>query len=190
MIRENPFQEVSLVRVPRVVPAYLTLEESRTLIEAVKIPMLRAFYLFLSQTGARLGEGIGLQWDCVDMQRKVVSITQSKTGMTRLIPISDSLLACLYGLPRRSGYVFSKEDGSPYHKTFVQHHFKRVAKSMGLDSRLHPHSLRHSFASNLVKKNVSIFTVSQLLGHSSIQTSMIVAHLQTSELHEVVNTLV
>ena len=189
VIRENPFSEVSLVRVPKSVPAYLTLEESRKLIEAVKLPMLKVFYLFLSQTGARIGEAIGLEWKCVDMERKVVSITHSKTGATRVIPISDILFSSLQSLPHRSVYVFTKEDGTPYHKNFVQHHFKRVVKSMGLDGRLHPHSLRHSFASNLVKKNVSLFTVSQLLGHSSIQTSMIYAHLQTSELHEVVNKL-
>ena len=77
VISDNPFSEVSLVRVPKVIPAYLTLEQSRILIQAVKIPMLKVFYLFLSQTGARIGEAIGLEWKCVDMERKVVSITQS-----------------------------------------------------------------------------------------------------------------
>ena len=87
VIRDNSFSDVSLVRVPKIIPAYMTLEQCRTLTEAVKIPILEVFYLFLFQTGAKRGEAIELEWKCVDIERPVVSLTKSNfTLRTPVLP--------------------------------------------------------------------------------------------------------
>lgn len=189
IISQCPFKEVSLVRVPMTTPAYMSIEQIDKLLSTVSNPTLKAFFLFLSQTGCRLSEGLGLSWNSLDLNRKVVSLTQTKTGAIRVLPLTTSLYTCLSNLPHKSEFVFCRENGEPYHKRFLQECFKRLVNRLGFDSRLHIHSLRHSFASNLVRKNVSLYTVSQLLGHSDLKTTQIYAHLATSELHSIVELL-
>lgn len=86
-------------------------------------------------------------------------------------------------------YVFAKSNGDPFTGDHFSKRFKRACKAAGIDKSIHFHSLRHSFASNLVQKGVSLYTIKELLGHSSITTTEIYSHLNMDSLKEAIETL-
>ncbi len=86
-------------------------------------------------------------------------------------------------------FVFCKKDGSKYCGNYVSRKFKDACKAAGMDATIHFHSLRHSFASNLVQKGVPLYTIKELLGHSSISTTEIYSHLNMETLREAVKKL-
>jgi len=92
-------------------------------------------------------------------------------------------------LSMTNGFVFCKKDGSKYCGNYVSRQFKNVCKTAGMDQSIHFHSLRHSFASNLVQKGVPLYTIKELLGHSSISTTEIYSHLNMDSLREAIKKL-
>jgi integrase/recombinase XerD len=83
-----------------------------------------------------------------------------------------------------NGFVFAKPNGFAYHEDVPTKAFKRACRKVGVDEKIHFHSLRHSFASFLVQKKVALYDVQKLLGHSSITTTEIYAHLNNDALKE------
>ena len=86
-------------------------------------------------------------------------------------------------------YVFSKRNGERFTGDHFSRRFKIVCKAAGLDNSIHFHSLRHSFASNLVQHGVPLYTIKELLGHSSISTTEIYSHLNMETLRKAVGKL-
>lgn len=86
-------------------------------------------------------------------------------------------------------FVFCKSNGVRYTDDHYSKGFKNACKTAGMDSAIHFHSLRHSFASNLVQKGVPLYTIKELLGHSSISTTEIYTHLNMESLREAVEKL-
>ena len=83
-------------------------------------------------------------------------------------------------------YVFCKENGFKYSKDYVSKKFKEACRKANIDKSIHFHSLRHSFASYLVQQGVSLPTIKDLLGHTSITTTEIYSHLDLTSLKEAV----
>ena len=86
-------------------------------------------------------------------------------------------------------FVFCKKDGSKYCGNYVSRKFKNACIAVGMNEAIHFHSLRHSFASNLVQKGVPLYTIKELLGHSSISTTEIYSHLNMDSLREAIKKL-
>lgn len=88
-----------------------------------------------------------------------------------------------------TGYVFCKENGFPYSGDYVSKMFKKACIDAGIRDSIHFHSLRHSFASNLVQRGVPLYVIKELLGHSSIAVTEIYSHLNMDSLREAVAVL-
>ncbi len=86
-------------------------------------------------------------------------------------------------------YVFSKSDRKKYSKDYFSKRFKCACIKAGANKSVHFHSLRHSFASNLAQKGVSLYIIKELLGHASISTTEIYSHLNMNSLREAVEKL-
>jgi integrase/recombinase XerD len=189
----SPFTRAKLLRVPQSPPAFLNRVEQLRFLGIVEDPVLRSLFEFLFNTGLRIGEALSLRWDNVDLARRQVSVVNfggfsTKTRTNRVVPLNDHAWAAL---PARgkSAFVFSRK-GKPLTPDYASHEFKFYVRHGGFPEELHLHSTRHSFASNLVTMNVSLFMVGNLLGHSNpSQTTRLYAHLATSELHNVVALL-
>jgi len=97
------------------------------------------------------------------------------------------LLECMTA---KEGLLFPGDRGGLSNGDFMAKRFKEAIRACGLDPRLHFHSLRHTFASLLVKDGVSLYHVQKLLGHSSPRVTEIYAHLGGSELLGSVERLV
>jgi integrase len=147
--------------------------------------------LFAAMTGARRGEILNLTWDDVNLKERLVTIHSSvnyrvKGGKVRVVPLNETVARLLDSMPDKRGLVFKGVRGETANGNHVGRRFRCAARELGFDRKLHFHSLRHSFASLLVQKGVSLYHVQKLLGHSSTRVTEVYAHLQNTKMHDVV----
>ena len=137
-------------------------------------------------TGCRRGEIMSLKWEEVDFADRCLRLNDSKTGK-RTIPLNESAIKVLQNIQKQvdNPYVCCGTK-SGTHLSDLQSTWQSIRKQAGIpDVRIH--DLRHSFASFMIKSGLSIFEVSKLLGHSSINTTMRYAHLADRELVNITN---
>ena len=194
LIHESPCTSVKDIRVVDQTRAFLSSEELSRILEKLKDSFLHDVVLFAAMTGMRRGEIVNLSWNDVDMERKLIVVRssssyQTKSGKIRTIPMNSTVLGLLACRSHSAEYVFTGKRGEKLNGNFVRGKLKAAVKDCGLDPRLHFHSLRHTFASLLVQRGISLYHVQKLLGHSSPRVTEIYAHLGGSELMESVEKL-
>jgi len=165
-------------------------------------------------TGMRLNEIVSLKWKNVDLNNKIITVGDeeftTKGREQRFIPICDEAMEVLFRREKavvssqnkspnvlvhhlcvdgNSNYVFCKSKGVKFTGDYFSKRFKSACLKAGIDKSIHFHSLRHSFASNLVQKGVSLYKIKELLGHSSISTTEIYSHLNLDSLRDAIKTL-
>lgn len=138
----------------------------------------------LALTGARKREVLDLSWNCVTVDRNYFTVPKSKNGSPRKVFLNETSKAILQDLRENSDltnpFVFpNPHTGKPY--TCI-HHAWEIARTKAGFPQLRIHDLRHSFASSLVNKGVTIYDVQHLLGHQSIKTTQRYAHLNDQKL--------
>lgn len=193
----NPFLKIKLPKRQNLHPFFIDRMDLGLVIDASKNKMLAAIYLFAFLTGCRLSEVTNIKWEDLDLDRNLITVgTQdftTKSREQRIIPICENLNRYLKEMfvdwKNLTGFLFVKENNYPYSSDYVSKQFKKSVRLAGLDERIHFHTLRHSFASQLVQKQVPIYTVQKLLGHSSVTTTEIYAHIDTNELKNAINKL-
>lgn len=187
-IEENPWKRVKQLRVPeKDVPQFLEVEDIQRLREAMEGHPIQDLVEFYLLTGARLREGISLMGEDVDLKRGVVHLRGRNTKSKRnrmipfgLLPTLRKLLEAQKPMPGQPVFQSTKIPGHPWDASYVQHTISRMLDKIGCPWAT-THTLRHTFASQLVMKGVEMYTVSRLLGHSSITvTEQHYAHLAPS----------
>jgi len=146
---------------------------------------------FALETGLRLNEQFKARWDCVDLERGILTIPLSKSGRTRHVVLSEAAKAILRGLSSwmHSAYVFPspKNPGQPMQgRHFVVKVYEPALVRAKIEGATW-HTLRHTFASRAVMAGVDIRTVQELMGHSTVTMTMRYAHLSPAHLREAVN---
>ena len=154
---------------------------------------LQKLFSFAYYTGCRLGEIVNLRWKHIDLNRKQLTVgdddLHTKNKRTRTIPICEFLYSKL-GKPGflddSDRYVFAKSNGFPFNRDYVSRTFKKIVRKASLSEKVHFHTLRHSFASNLALKGVPLIVIKELLGHSSIVTTQIYSHSDLDSLQKAI----
>jgi len=172
----NPTRSAD-VREPEGRVRWITTEEAERLI-ACASPVVADFIKIGLYTGMRSGEILGLTWDRVDFERSTIRLesVHTKTKRSRTIPLHPTAKAGLKSCKKRwpeSAYVFVIDS--------VKKGFAGACKRAGI-SDFHPHDLRHTCASWLVQKGVSLYEVRDILGHSSIKLTERYSHLAPENL--------
>jgi site-specific recombinase XerD len=185
------WETLQSLRIPkqRTLPDVLTPDEVRELIGAVRTVHNRTYLWTVYSCGLRLTEGLHLQVGDIDGKRKMVHVHRGKGAKDRYVILPSITLTRLreywstHRHPRllfpavgRSGKQAAQANG-PMGRASVQGALKRVVQQVGIRKSVTMHTLRHSYASHLIEAGVSVRRVQQLLGHSSLQTTMIYLHL-------------
>src|SRR4029077_9656408 len=115
-------------------------------------------------------------------------IRRGKGQKERFVPISPRILELLRAYWRghqpTTDLFPGLKPGTPLHDGTVQRLCKRTAKNAGLTKRVHPHTLRHSFATHLLEAGVDLLSVQKLLGHSHFNTTATYLHISQKRLAE------
>jgi len=179
------------VRIPkqRTLPDVLTSDEVQRLIATVRTVHNRTYLWTVYSCGLRLNEGLHLEVGDIDGQRMMVHVHRGKGAKDRFVILPTTTLAQLrayWKTHRHPRWLFpalgrSRKEApnatQPMGKASVQGAMRRVVEQVGIRKAISVHSLRHSYASHLIEAGVSIRRVQQLLGHSSLQTTMVYLHL-------------
>lgn len=199
-LTENPFSKVKLPRSTKTFPIFISESELERILSNLKHSSLKDLFTLAFFTGMRLAEITNLRWSAVDMTTRAITVRNSKQFTTknkkeRIIPINQKLLSVLSNrIPKivsinNDEHIFQRIKGTKFNEDYVSKEFKKAVRAAELDDRIHFHTLRHSFASNLVQRGASIYVVKELLGHEDISTTQIYSHLQTENLTKAVDLL-
>ena len=177
-IREKP--KIPMGKESRKERRYLTHEEEETILSQLKGTREWGLAVVAADTGLRLSELLNLRWRSV--RNDFVTVEKSKNGSPRTIPIPSRSRGVIAGIPRDKAGPFAGMD-----RFETSRRFKRAVVRSGIaDDAVVFHSLRHTCASRLVMMGVDVMRVRQWMGHKSIATTMIYAHLAPDSLSDVV----
>jgi integrase/recombinase XerD len=166
-------------------PVVLSQKECRLLFKSGRILKHRMLLSFIYSAGLRNQELRNLKFSDVDFDRKTIHIRQTKYDKDRYVPLSDKIII---GLKKYIAayhpkiYVFNgRKVGSPLSAMAVQWAMRETVKRAGIIKEATVHTLRHSYATHLLEMGLDIDTVSKLLGHQSIVTTLIYLHVARLE---------
>lgn len=195
VIRKNPCRKIRVLPEKRTEQRVLSRAEHEKLRSMTsskeELPALLSLY-----TGMRLGEVCALKWEDIDWERRTITVRRTAQRMAqtkshaggktllmigtpkssrshRVLPVPEFLLERLHGMLEKedaTGYVFGTQAHVAEPRT-LQRRFKRFMEKLGI-AGAHFHTLRHSFATRLLELGVDIKTVSTLLGHGSVKTTL------------------
>ncbi len=185
-ISENPCNGIPEVRTPRGLIRFLESEEVVRLLSAAEGTHLYPLIATAIHTGLRHKELVFLEWEDIEWKRNLIYLrNKPDRGMTlksyqeRTVPLRKQLRDILLPRARDKGWCFLNAKGKQY-TSRLEHNFNKIRDAAGIvDCTIK--TLRDTFASHLVMAGVSIFKVSQWLGHASIKTTMIYPHLSPQD---------
>ena len=185
-ITETPYPKRA-VRLPTI----LSQEEVTRLIDAAHPPLHRTLLMTLYATGLRRAELAHLKVSDVDSQRMVIHVQGGKGRKDRDVLLSPKLLDELERhshrlRPRSSLWLFPGRhvltSDRPITSKVIYHACKQAARRAALSKKVHPHTLRHCFATHLLEAGADLRTIQRLLGHSSLEETAKYLHLSQRHL--------
>ncbi|GAB4167805.1 MAG: tyrosine recombinase XerC [Wenzhouxiangellaceae bacterium] len=195
-IRANPCDGLKAPRSRRRLPATLDPDQVRQLLEIEGEDPLdlrdRALLELCYSSGLRVSELAAARWRQIDMDQGMMRVI-GKGNKERLVPVGRYALRalrqwreCARRLPAGDDdFVFTGLNGRPLSVRAIQKRIALRARLQGLDVPVHPHQLRHSFASHLLESSGDLRAVQELLGHANLSTTQIYTHLDFQHLAEV-----
>jgi integrase/recombinase XerD len=187
----NPAAELDLPRRTRRLPRALSLSEAERLIEAAAGTTPRslrdhALVELLYGAGLRVSEAVGLDKTGVDLDQRLVR-TVGKGGKERVVPVGRKAVDALQrylarGRPyldrRHRPELFLNAQGGPLTRAGAFLILRKLAEKAGLEpERVHPHLLRHSFATHLLEGGADLRSVQEMLGHADLATTELYTHV-------------
>jgi site-specific recombinase XerD len=173
--------EIHYQRAPQRVPVTLTAEEVSRLLAAVPNLRERTAMEIAYAAGLRLGEVLRLQLSDIDSSRMILRVEQGKGKKDRNVMLGPALLETLRAYWKRYKprvWLFPGKDPSrPLHPTLIQRAFMQAKREARIAKPVSFHSLRHSFATQLLESGVNVRTIQALLGHRSLGTTQRYTHV-------------
>lgn len=197
--RDLNFDDLPLLRTPKKLPVVLSPDEVTSLIEAAPNLLYRTLLMLLYATGLRRAEAANLKVSDIDSSRMLIHVHQGKGSRDRELPLTPKMLDALRGYWRATKikprvYLFPSRQGSiaeqrPISDKTVWHACHEAALRAGIVKRIGPHTLRHSFATNMLEAGADLRTIQLLLGHRHLKDTALYLHLSRRHLSAAANPL-
>lgn len=199
VIQHDPTEGLASPRVGRPLPDVLSYEEVLKLLEAPSVdsPVYwrdKAILEVLYATGVRVSELVGLKLAALDLKLGLCTVS-GKGAKERIVPLGEPARVALrrylndvrgrFDRGRSGGHVFLSRTGRGLSRTSIWSLVREAARTAGLDKKVSPHTLRHTFATHLLEGGADLVSVQELLGHVDISTTQIYTHLDRDYLRSV-----
>jgi len=189
----NPARQVRSPRLGRRLPSFLPVDEATLLLNAPPEPSAagkrdRALLELLYASGLRVAEGCGLDLDDLDEARRTVRVV-GKGDKERVVPVGETALEALAAYlamrGRQRGPLFLNARGGRLTPRSAHRIVRARARQVGIDQRVTPHTLRHSFATHMLGAGADLRLIQELLGHSRLSTTQRYTHVSPEHLMRV-----
>ena len=168
------------------IPIVLTKKEVNDLIKATKTIKSKLILQLLYSSGLRVSEIVNLRPIDLDFFENIGWVREGKGKKDRMFILSKKISKKLEKFIKKHEnwkYLFSEND--PLTTRNIQKIVQLTTSKAGIEKPIHPHTLRHSFATHLLENGVDIRKIQVLLGHSSLTTTQIYAHVSSAELKKI-----
>src|SRR2546426_4936774 len=187
----NPVKPSHFLRRGRPLPKTLAQEHVRRLFAQITNPLDHALCLLMLRCGLRVSEVARLTRTDLDWEQKALRVTQGKGRKDRVVYVAADALAALRTcqalrparVPDDGLFWNQKRSQAPLSSTGIQKKLERYAKAAGIKASCH--SLRHTFASNLLEEGAEVMSIKELLGHASMESSERYAKLSNQRVKQV-----
>jgi integrase/recombinase XerC len=203
VVKTNPMVTIGSPRIEKRLPRVLSEEEMALFLDSIKGNTLltlrnRAILETLYGSGLRISELTSLNVFSLDMERKLVRV-MGKGNKERIVPLSSPSIAAIqnYLSERTRKAGTSIEMVEPWTPLFVNNRHQRLSQrsiarmldklilTCALCKKVHPHAIRHSFATHLLNAGANLRVIQELLGHSNLSTTQRYTHLGVDKLFEI-----
>lgn len=188
--RPDIFVKLEVPKKEKKLPEVLSVQEIRNLIDSAKHHKSKLIIKLLYSSGLRVSELVNLTPKDLDFQQNSGWVRQGKGSKDRIFKIAESLSKQLQKHITQnldSKYVFSKS--KPLSTRNIQILVKKAAKKAGINKKVTPHTLRHSFATHLLEQGENLAVIQQLLGHENLETTRIYTHISQEQIKKVKSPL-
>ncbi len=186
-------KEVGDIKTPKKdkrLPEVLTRDEVSKLLNCAETRKSRLILSLLYSSGLRVSELVNLKPNDINFSENTGWVRQGKGSKDRMFTLSPVLASELKEyLKKREGakYLFSHEE--PLTTRNIQKIVKNLRQNSGIQKKITPHTLRHSFATHLLEAGTDIRMIQQLLGHSSLNTTQLYTHISSDQIKKIQNPL-
>ncbi len=187
---QKPWPTLKFLRArPRLkLPVVLDPEEAKRILAVERSPVARMCATLMYCCGLRISEALRLKVTHIDSQRMVVIVRGGKGNKDRHVPLPSRTLELLrnYWLEHKPRtWLFTRPDGRPLADHSIRYFLKKACQDCGIAKRVSCHTLRHSYATNLMAQGVDVRVIQVLLGHRSLKTTTLYLHMTQSVMQSV-----
>lgn len=197
-VDSDPFEYVHSPKATHALPDFFSEKEIDTLLTAneKRTDKLKdrdqALLMLMFASGLRASEVVNLTFNQVDFDNRIMKVS-GKGNKDRLVPFTNSakeaMLNYINGLRKDllkedTKYIFLNSKGNKMTVRGLEYILDEIEAKTGLYGKIHPHMLRHSFATKMLNRGADLRTIQELLGHSSIETTSIYTHVAYENMKE------
>lgn len=191
LVTDSPLGQIHGFKKTKKLPEYLFQEEVGQFLSGFDLSNAsdrrdRVLFSLIYGCGLRVSEACGLQWVDFHFDERIVRIV-GKGNKERIVPIPVWLMGLLQSWKVESGgggLLFLNKNGGPLTARGVQYRMQIHSQKVGMTINVHPHMLRHSYATQLLDGGANIRTVQELLGHAALSTTQIYTHISNESLRK------
>ena len=197
-VQDNPFVLIKAPKLDKKNPDFLFYEEIDALLDSIDESSdlglrNRAIVELMYASGLRASEVVAMKLSDIDRSRQVIHIL-GKGKKERYVPFHELALECLekyldearfslmVNAKEKHSYVFVNKNGNPLTTRGLRDILDRLSLNSGIGRRLHPHTIRHTFATHLLDQGAELRFVQEMLGHSNLSTTQIYTHVSKEKL--------
>ena len=193
--QDNPFSYVALPKKEKKLPQYLHPNEMLEIFDVIDTSTIlglrnRLIMELLYATGIRVSELVNIQIKDIDLNNKSIIVT-GKGNKMRMVFFNDVCKKYIdkfineSSIIRKEDYLIINSNGNIITTRSIRLIINKVINETSIIKHIHPHTLRHTFATHLLNNGCDLLTVQELLGHSSISTTGIYTHVTTDHIKDV-----